>query len=41
MMKRVESIIVSDAHIGSMLQQQCQHVITFLTDSIMQWSVTL
>jgi len=40
MMKCVESIVVSDAHVRSMLQQKRQHVITFLTDSIMQWSVT-
>jgi len=40
-MECVESIVVGDTHISAMLQQQRQHVITFLADSIMQWSVTL
>jgi len=41
MMECVEAVVVSDAHVSRMLQQQRQHVITLLTDSIMQWGVTL
>lgn len=38
--QRVETIVVGESHVSSMLQQQRQHIITFLRDGVMERSVT-
>lgn len=36
MMQRVETVVVSEGHVGAMLQQQRQHIVAFLGYGIMQ-----
>ena len=41
MVKGVESVVVGDHDVGAPLQEQGQHVVTFLGDGVVQGGVTL
>jgi hypothetical protein len=36
MMQCVEAIVVCNTHVGCMFQQQSQHIVAFLADSVMK-----
>lgn len=41
MVQRVKTVVVGESHISSVLQQQRQHIVTFLGYGVMQRRVTL